>query len=138
MNKSNVAIGLLAVAVIVLGVALARSGNVSPSASDVTASLGAGQGQKTVTVVYTDTGFKPPVVRIKRGDSVSFLNDSGKAALRIVPLTDKSFNENAYPGLAASKSIRRGESFAVSFTLPGVWGLTNANAPTLVGVVIVD
>ncbi|MDO8564924.1 MAG: hypothetical protein Q7R88_02935 [bacterium] len=136
MKKSNIAIGLLSAAVIVLGVTLLRGGALPSDGTDITAA--AGQAQKTVVVTYTDYGFKPPVVKINRGDSVQFVNDSGKAALRVVPLTDKSFNENAYPGLAASKSIRRGENFAVSFTLPGVWGFTNANAATMVGVVIVE
>lgn len=137
MNKSHIALGVLAGIIVVLGVISVRQAAPSmPSASTIAAPAGAAQG-KTILVTYTDTGFKPPVIKMARGSSIHFRNEGGRA-LRIAPLIDPAFSETAYRGFESPRSIKRGESFTISVTLPGVWGYQNLNSPASVGVAIVE
>lgn len=134
MQKSHLAVGLVAVAALVVGVTSMRSENtVAPAAAGYVPI----EAQKPVLVTYSDSGFTPSVVKIKRGTSLRFINTSGKA-LRIAPVVDPAFNTEAYKGFESSQSVKRGDSFEISVVNPGVWGYKNLNAPSAVGVVIVE
>lgn len=140
MNKSNIALGVLAAAVLVVGIALFRSPEVATNSAGLAASAGTvidASGNKSVIVSYTDTGFSPAVAQVSRGGSIYFINMSGKA-LRIAPVENPADASSAYIGFAASKSIKRGESYGVSLTTPGIWGYKNLNVPGTVGIVIVE
>lgn len=135
MNKSHIALGILVAAVIVTAITWVRP-TVS-SVPDITAAAGGALQRGEVLVVYSDKGFTPGVLKITRGASIRFLNASGKA-LRIAPQIDPAYSTTAYRGFEASSSIRKGESFQISVTLPGVWGYRNLNDPGSIGVVIVE
>lgn len=140
MNKSNVALGVLAAAVLVVGVALFRSPEIAMNSSGLAASAGTvvdASGVKSVIVTYTNAGFSPAVAEVSRGGSVYFINMSDRA-LRIAPLKNPADASSAYIGFEASKSIKNGESYGVSLTTPGIWGYKNMNVPATVGVVIVE
>ncbi len=140
MNKSNVALGVLAAAVVVVGVALFRSPEIAVNSSELAASAGVvtdASGIKSVIVTYTNTGFSPAVAKVSRGGSIYFINMSDRA-LRIAPLKNPADASSAYLGFEASKSVKNGESYGVSLTTPGIWGYKNLNAPATVGVVIVE
>lgn len=140
MNKSNIALGVLAAAVLVVGIALFRSPDVALDSSGLTASAGTvvdASGNKSVIVTYTNTGFSPAVAVVSRGGSIYFINMSNRA-LRIAPLKNPADASSAYIGFEASKSIKNGESYGVSLTTPGIWGYKNLNAPATVGIVVVE
>jgi len=134
MNKSYVAVGVLAAVILVVGVVSTSDTGVSSDASAAATILA----DKAVLVTYGDTGFTPAVIQIKRGTTVHFLNTSGKA-LRIAAVNDPSGKGGAQSlEFNSSKSIRQGESFDISVTVPGVWAYKNLNAPTAIGVAIVQ
>lgn len=139
MNKSHLVVGVLAAAVVVAGVSAIRSSQSTSPANSLASPEGAMQdgSASSVVVVFSDKGFTPSVVKVKRGASIDFLNMSGKA-LRIAPLKDPADGSSAYLGFAASKSIGRNQSFGVSVTQPGIWGYKSLNDPNIVGVVIVE
>lgn len=136
MQKSNIVVGLLAAAALVVGLSSMQSSGWFGGDAGVSAAVGSIPAQP-VLVTYSDDGFVPAVIKIARGTSIRFINTS-RNALRIAPLVDPAFNTEGYKGFAASKSVSRGESFEISVTLPGVWGYKNLNNPGLVGVVVVE
>lgn len=134
MNKSYVAVGVLAAVVLVVGVVSTRGTEVSSDASAAATLLA----DKSVLVTYGDNGFTPTVIQIKRGTTVRFLNTSGKS-LRVAAVNDPSKSGGAASlEFNASRSVRQGESFEVSVTVPGVWAYKNLNAPAAIGVAIVE
>ena len=140
MNKTYIAVGVLAAVILVAGIASIRSPWSARGVGSVAAPIGSTEGglaANTVLVTYSDKGFTPVVIRITRGTSIRFLNTSGKA-LRIAPLADPAYNTNTYQGFEASKSIKRGESYEISVPIPGVWGYKNQLWPNAVGVAIVE
>lgn len=140
MEKSHIAIGVLVAAALVVGVTSLRSVNITATEDDVTAAVASTQGEipaAPVLVTYTDNGFVPAVVKITRGTSLRFINTSNKA-LRIAPLVDPAFNTQAYRGFEGSTSIKKGDSFEISVSVPGIWGYKNLNAPGPVGVAVVE
>lgn len=140
MNKAHLALGLLAAVVLAAGVALNSPSDIASGPSSLASPAVTTEGTgiyKTVNVTYTDTGFSPSVVSIKKGDSILFLNNSGKS-LRIAPVKDPKDATSAYLGFEASHSIRKGETFGVTVTMPGIWGYKNLNSPTTVGIVIAE
>ena len=140
MKKSHLVIGVLAVVVIAGGLALTSPSQSTSDDSSLAASVGTAENanpNKTVTVTYTEKGFVPTVVSVNRGDSIIFVNMGGKA-LRIAPVEDPKDATSAYIGFAASKSIRKGETFGVSITQPGIWAYKDLNSPKTVGVVIAE
>ncbi|PIQ68780.1 MAG: hypothetical protein COV91_02415 [Candidatus Taylorbacteria bacterium CG11_big_fil_rev_8_21_14_0_20_46_11] len=131
MQKSNLAVGLLVAAALVVGFTSLQS-----RGTDVTASVGNAV-RTPVLITYSDTGFTPAVVKITKGTSLRIINTSNNA-LRIAPLVDPAFNEEGYRGFESSQSIKQGDSFELSIIRSGVWGFTNKNNPGAVGVVIVE
>ena len=132
MNKSHLAIGVLVAVILVAVIASTRSTVPSNEAAAVQQAA-----DGSVVVTYTDKGFVPSVVQVKRGASVDFLNMSNRA-LRIAPVVDPKDATTAYLGFEATKSIGRGETFGVSVTKPGIWGYKDLNSPKTVGIVIVE
>lgn len=140
MNKAHLALGLLAAVVLATGVALRSPSDLATGTSSLASPAVTTEDSgvhKTVNVTYTDTGFNPSVVSIKKGDSVLFVNASGKS-LRIAPIKDPKDATSGYLGFEASRSIRKGETFGVTVTMPGIWGYKNLNSPTTVGIVIAE
>ena len=134
MNKSYVAVGVLAAVILVVGVVSTSGTPVSSDASAAATVLA----DKSVLVTYGDNGFTPTVIQIKRGTKVRFLNTSGKS-LRIAAVNDPSGMGGAQSlEFNSSKSVRQGESFDISVTAPGVWAYKNLNSPAAIGVAIVE
>lgn len=142
MKKSHIAIGVLAAAVIVIGVVWTRSvGTLAPGASTLASPMAGtipgGLPEKTVLVTYNEKGFMPPVIKVTRGTSIRFFNAGGKA-LRITAIADAANNIAAYRGFEASQSVKRGDYFDISLSVPGVWAYKNLNVPGFIGVAIVE
>ncbi len=139
MNKANLAIGLLVAVILVGGVVMARSSNIAFTVSTLaTPAATTGNGVTSPAVVtFTGNAFFPAVVKITRGGSIQFVNNSDRA-LRIAPVKDPRDGTSAYLGFQTAKSLGRGETFGVSLTQPGIWGYKNLQDSNVVGVVIVE
>lgn len=139
MNKSHLAVGLLVAAVLVGGFALTRPSGIASNDSSLASPVATivGSDMQPVVVTYTGKAFSPSLVKVVRGQSIEFLNTSGKA-LRIAPIVDPKDGSSAFIGFAATKSIGKGETFGASLSSPGIWGYKNLHDPNIVGVVIVE
>jgi len=87
-------------------------------------------------VRYTDQGFIPFVIVVKKGASVRFINESDQA-LRVTSHFHPTATEQFYPEFNASRSIGHGEEFSLSFTQVGAWGYKNLNNEAHLGAVVV-
>lgn len=79
-------------------------------------------------VKYTNNGFEPATLEVKRGESVEFLNQSDKAMV----IRSRDDNpENFYPGFSQEGGpLGRGGRFYFAFTIPGTWPYHNLNTIT--------
>lgn len=84
-------------------------------------------------VTYSQTGFFPQRIDIKRGQSVHFLNSSDKA-MNIVATEQGSL---IYGELNQGKSVGRGGTYDFTFLKTGAWTYMNRNVPADSGVIIV-
>lgn len=138
MNKLYVTVGVVAAVILIVAATSPRSSTLSSDAESVTAaSADAVLAGKTAIVTLTDRGFKPAVVKVERGASIKFINQSGNA-MRITPLKDPKDDTSEYLGFASTRSYGRGGTYGVTVTKPGIWGYKNLNNANLVGIVIVE
>ena len=84
-------------------------------------------------VSYTATGFIPPVIEIKAGKSVRFVNDSNKA----MSITSQEPNSQVYGELNQGKTVGRGGTYDFTFLTAGTWKYMNRNNSLDTGVVVV-
>lgn len=120
--------------------------NVSPtplgaSGSDVAISeesTGAGSEKGGVTgdivVSYTDTGYQPKEITVKKGTKVTFVNESvGNmwTASGVHP------THQLLPGFDELKSVAKGGKYEYTFAKVGTWKYHNHMKPTDGGIVIV-
>lgn len=92
--------------------------------------------QSMVIVTYTDSGFIPPVVEVRAGNSVTFINSSGKPmwiTSEVLPGSETEF----YPGFGQGKSVPKGGTYTFNFTQVGTWGYKNLNFEKHVGTISV-
>lgn len=99
---------------------------------------------ETGTVItYTDTGFTPNILTVKKGTTVTFKNDSAgdiRVASNPHPIHD------GYPtrgGCISSTfdscaNIAPGQSWSFTFDESGTWGYHNHLNPTVTGTIVVQ
>ncbi|MES2135341.1 MAG: hypothetical protein V4449_03825 [Patescibacteria group bacterium] len=95
------------------------------------------QGNQFVTLVsYDGTNFYPPVITIKRGENVRFIN-KGNLTMRIVSNT---FNKTPiYGGFTQANSVGKGGTYELSIPDAGIWGYHNLNGnPGVIGIINVE
>lgn len=113
-----------------------------PSASEPTTqqptsqpSAGQAPAVEEKVVTYTNAGFSPTTLRIKKGETVSFKNEELESmwvASNPHPIhTD-------YSGFDAKRGYSKGESYLFSFTKSGTWKYHNHLNPGEGGVIIVE
>lgn len=95
-------------------------------------------------VIYTETGFEPTTVTIKKGQSVSFKNKSGRAmwvASALHPshavYPEKTANDCLGSAFDACRDIADGEDWSFTFNSVGSWGYHDHLRATKFGKVIV-
>jgi len=94
------------------------------------AMMGAG-----VQVVYTATGFAPQTVTIKKGDTVTFENKTGK---RASVASNNHPTHLIYPEFDQYKTDQRGkDEFTFTFTKVGTWGYHDHLNASMGGTVVV-
>ena len=166
MNKSTI-IGLVVVLVIIIGgivfagkknapevtaspttsISASVSASVEPSVSPTASvsplvSVGVVV-PKTVTISYTEVGYNPANVTIKKGDTVKFVNNSAKD---MWPASAKHPTHEIYPetgGCLGSKfdacaRLKTGESYSFKFNLVGEWGYHDHISPNFFGKITVE
>ena len=110
--------------------------------------LESGEGQSSVTITYTNSGYSPKEVIVSQGGTVTFENQSSRdmwPASVIHPI------HTIYPGSGiqkcrtaeqlrifdACRSIAQGESWSFTFQEQGSWGYHDHRNPSSTGKIIV-
>ena len=101
------------------------------------------------TIVYSDSGFFPKEVTVKKGSVVTFKNES---SLKMWPASAKHPTHEVYPGSSitkcntpaasaifdACKGISRSESWSFTFNEVGSWAYHDHLKPTYFGKITVE
>ena len=104
---------------------------------------------KTLVVTYTNNGFSPKTITIKKGDSVTFINQSSGG---MWVASDAHPSHTAYSGTSRAdhcpdesntsfdecKSVSAGESWSFTFDKVGSWNYHNHVNPSNIGTVVVE
>lgn len=105
--------------------------------------------QEENTVVYTDEGFSPNTLEIKKGESVIFKNESSRA---MWPASDIHPTHRIYSGTSliehcgsdledtafdACQGIQPGDFWSFRFEKAGTWGYHDHLRPDLTGTIVV-
>lgn len=104
--------------------------------------IGAPENAST-TIKITDSGFVPNEIKIKKGDTVKFVNEGKQDHW---PAADKHPSHNEYPdkgGCIGSKfdscrPLKQGEAFLFTFNFEGAWNFHDHLNPSFIGTVIVE
>lgn len=87
-------------------------------------------------VRYTNKGFEPSILEVKRGESVEFVNENDSKVMVI--RSHDSNPENFYPGFSQEGGpLGKGGKFYFAFTLPGTWLYYNLNGNKEQGAIVV-
>lgn len=112
-------------------------------------SAGAGTSGARYTIEITSAGFSPNMLKIKAGDTVTFVN---KDSAGHWPASDVHPTHTLYPGTSigtcfsgsavekakmfdACRALEQGESWSFTFMEKGVWGYHDHRASTIVGTI---
>lgn len=91
--------------------------------------------QVIVEVDYTDSGFSPASVTVKKGTTVQFMN---KSSSTMSVASNPHPTHTDYPGFDQGKSSQKGQSeYDFTFEKTGTWGYHNHLNPSDTGTVIV-
>jgi plastocyanin len=93
-------------------------------------------------VSYTDSGFEPQSVAVKKGDTVRFTNNSQRTLLWVAGTSTAA----GYPGTSACggssfdtcQTMQSGDFWEFTFDQAGEWHYHNNSDPTQTGVVVVE
>lgn len=108
-----------------------------------------GEGQSSVAVTYTDSGYSPREVIILQGGTVTFENQSSRD---MWPATAIHPTHTIYPGshilkcktaqqprmFDACQGIAQGESWSFIFQEVGNWGYHDHRNPSATGKIVVE
>ncbi len=99
--------------------------------------------KETATITYTDEGYSPAAVTVKKGGTVTFVNESSTGMWpasavhpthRAYPTTDGCLGST----FDACRRVEPGDSWTFSFDIPGRWRFHNHLTPTFVGSITVE
>lgn len=97
-------------------------------------SQGKGGIRERSVVTYTDTGFSPSPVTIKKGTTVVFVNESGTQML----VASASYpTHQVLPSFVQANAVSKGGLYEYTFESEGTWKYQNDMSPTDSGTVIV-
>jgi plastocyanin len=78
--------------------------------------------------------FRPPLVTIERGESVTFRNESGGDKW---PASDVHPTHELYRGFDAQRAVLAGESWSFTFERSGRWTYHDHLSPNVKGTIVV-
>ena len=102
---------------------------------DRTPSEEQGGGNEQNIVTYTDEGFSPLILRVKKGDTVTFKNTS-TTGLWVASNPHPTHTD--LPGLDADHTLINGETYMYTFTQIGSWGFHNHLNSRFQGTIVVE
>ena len=85
-------------------------------------------------VSYTDSGYSPKQITVKKGTAVTFKNDS---SIGMWTASGVHPTHQLLPGFDELKSVAKGGTYTYTFAKVGTWQYHNHLKPTDVGVVVV-
>ena|SRR5579871_2066176 len=85
-------------------------------------------------VSYTENGFQPQTITIKKGESVTWTN---KDSDELWVASNPHPTHTDYPGFDELASITTGKTYTFTFTKIGQWGYHNHLNPSQKGTVVV-
>lgn len=152
MKTSYIVVGIVLVVVIIGGIIILKSNNAPQVPSAKEEGMGAPlaeQPQSSPTVIYSDGGYAPGELKIKKGETVTFKNESSQpmwTASAIHP------SHQVYPGSGIQKcgtpeqsrifdacqGVAPGGTWVFQFNEAGSWGYHNHLRPSHWGKVIVE
>ena len=114
---------------------LPTDGN-SPVITDEAVGAGDTKGgvQESFIFTYTDAGFSPKQLTVKKSDTVSFVNQSSGAmwvASGVHP------THQLLPGFDQKKSVAKGGTYVYTFEKAGTWQFHNHLSSDMTGIVVV-
>ncbi len=86
-------------------------------------------------VTYTEDGFSPMILRIKKGDAVTFKNTSTTG---LWVASNPHPTHTMLPGLDANRTLINGETYIYTFTQIGSWGFHNHLSSQFQGTIVVE
>ena len=87
------------------------------------------------TVTFSDTGFSPASLSVKKGQSVTFVNNSsGKMWVAANPFPSSS----EYPDFNQKTGVANGSSWTFTFDTTGVWFYHNHYSPAVGAKIVVS
>jgi len=86
-------------------------------------------------VVYGQNGFSPSVLRVKKGETVTFRND---LVTKMWVAVDPHPNHTDLPGFDATKGLLQGQTYVHTFTKVGTFGYHNHLNASMKGTIIVE
>src|SRR4029453_17458822 len=92
-------------------------------------------GRPTATVLMTNHGYSPRVLKIHQGQTVEFVNDSNEDYW---PASDPHPTHTDYPGFDAGTSVLPGGSWKFTFNRAGRYGYHNHLAHETHAVVVIS
>jgi plastocyanin len=153
MKTSYIVIAVVIALVVIGGVLMLQSGNTSQSPSlgqeeNMTPPLGV-QPRPFLMVLYSDEGYSPKELKIKKGETVTFQNESSQpmwtaSAIHpnhtVYPGTDIKNCGSAPMGMMFDSCVgtSMGSSWMFQFSEAGSWGYHNHLRPTHTGKIIVE
>ncbi len=107
----------------------------SPSSENIASEQSSSDEEISQSIVnYTESGFSPSVIEIKKGETVRFVNQSiGGMWIGSGPHP----THTAYPEFDAKKSVPNGGIYEFTFNKVGSWSYHNHTGPGKAGMVIV-
>ncbi len=86
-------------------------------------------------VVYSDDGFSPSTITVKKGTTVTFRNDSSS---QMWIASDPHPTHTDLPGFDGLRGYNQGESYTYTFEKVGTWGYHNHLNSSDKGTVVVQ
>ncbi len=86
-------------------------------------------------VTYTEDGFSPMILRVKKGDTVIFKNTSNNG---LWVASNPHPAHTALVGLDANRTLINGETYMYTFTQIGSWGYHNHLSSQFQGTIVVE
>jgi plastocyanin len=86
-------------------------------------------------VHYTDTGFQPSLLTVRKGDVVTFTNDSN---VGMWVASNPHPTHTDYPELNMHTSVGKDSKFIFTFDKTGTWGYHNHLNQNHQAVIVVD
>lgn len=115
--------------------------NVSGSSSTGGGRNGMGEGQESaekkgeMIVRFTDNGFEPAIVTVKRGDMVKFINESSITEMWVASNPHPQHTD--YPGFDQQQGVKKDGQYTFGFQNAGIWSYHNHLSPEKTGRIVV-